>query len=199
MTVDWPVAGSNVFMAIAVFALLAAPLVGNHGGWRRLPGPVALGALLLLVVSFSLLAFSWRGIAGGMTAALFGHIALIVSVLAMAQAGQLIRVFVTDRLTGALLALVASALLVVGVFAAGPLAGRLSTSATAAVLLANPLVAITSAAGIDLLHLEVIYRTSPLAHRGVALPAWTTASAVYAVTGLAAFGVSRIRPRSHQS
>ena len=196
---DWPVAGSNAFMAIAVLALLSAPLVGNHGGWRRLPRTVAFSAVLLFVFSFSLLAFSWRGIPGGIKAALFGHVALMIPVLALAQAGQLIRIFVKDRLAGALVALTASTLLVVGVFAVGPLAGRLSTSASAVALAANPLVAITSAAGIDLLHLDAIYRTSPLAHRGASLPAWTTASAVYAVVGLAAYGVSRIRPRSHQS
>jgi hypothetical protein len=196
---DWPVAGSNAFMAIALIALLAAPVVGNHGGWRQLPRSVAFAALMLLVFSFSLLAFSWRGIPGGITAAVFGHIALIISVAALAQAGKLIRLFVADPLTGALVALVASTLVVLGIFAVGPLAGRLSASATAVALFANPLVAITSAAGIDLLHLEAIYRTSPLAHRGVALPAWTTSSAVYAVVGLAAYGTARIRTRSQQS
>lgn len=195
---DWPVAGSNAFMAIAVIALLAAPLVGNHGGWRQLPRSVALSAALLLVFSFSLLSFSWRGIPGGVTAALLGHVALIISVATLAQAGKLIRLFVADRLSGGLIALAASTLVVLGIFVVGPLAGRLSASATAVALFANPLVAITSAAGIDLLHLDAIYRTSPLAHRGVALPAWTSASAVYAVVGLAAYGTSRIRPRSHQ-
>lgn len=194
---DWPVAGSNAFMAVAVLALLSAPLVGNHGGWRRLPRSVAFFAALIFVCSFALLAFSWRDIPGGITAALFGHLTLTVSVLALAQAGQLIPLVVRDRLAGALVALTASTLLVVGIFAVGPLAARLSTSATSLALLANPLVAVTSAAGIDLLHLDAIYRTSPLAHRGAALPAWTTASAVYAVVGLAAYGASRIRPRSH--
>jgi hypothetical protein len=195
---DWPVAGSNAFMAIAVIALLAAPLVGNHGGWRRLPRPVAFAFVLLAIFSLSLLAFSWRGIPGGITAALFGHVALVVAVAALAQAGKLIRFVVADKLSGALVALAASTLVVLGIFAVGPLAGRLSPSATAVALFANPLVAITSAAGIDLLHLDAIYRTSPLAHRGVALPAWTTASAVYAVVGLAAYGTSRIRSRSQQ-
>jgi hypothetical protein len=62
--------------------------------------------------------------------------------------------------------------------------------------LLNPLVAASSAAGIDLLHLDTFYRTSPLAHRGVAIPAWTTSCVVYAVVGLAAYGASRIRPWS---
>jgi hypothetical protein len=195
--VDWPVAGSNAFMAIALVALVAAPLVGNHGGWGRIPLSMDVSAALLFVVSFALLAFSWRGIPGGIRAALFGHVALFVAVMALAEVGRLIRAAVADRLTGALVALMTGAVLATGIFAAGPLAGALSARASALVLTANPLVVITSAAGIDLLHLDAIYRTSPLAHRGVALPAWPTACAVYAVVGLAAHGVSRL-PWSRQ-
>lgn len=179
-------------MAIAVFALVAAPLVGNHGGWRKLPRAIAIGAALLFVISVSILMFSWRGIPGGIAAAAFGHAALAIAVLSLAELGRVIRASVADRLAGAMLALSTGALLVVGIFAVGPLAGALSTRASVFALAANPLVAVTSAAGIDLLHLDAIYRTSPLAHRGVALPAWTTACVVYAVVGLAAHGVSRI-------
>ena len=178
-------------MGIALVALIAAPLVGNHGGWPRLPRPITAAAGLLIVASFSILAFSWRGIPGGVTAALLGHAALIVSVVSLAELGRLARAVAADQLTGALVALSIGTMLVIGIFAAGPLAGALSARASAFALTANPLVAVTSAAGIDLLHLDTIYRTSPLAHRGVALPAWTTACVAYAVVGLAAHGVSR--------
>ena len=184
-------------MAIAAIALVAAPLVGHHGGWRVLPRFVVIVLGVVLLASVGVLLFSWRAIAGGITAALFGHVALIISVAAVAELGRLAGAFVADRLAGALTALGIGVLLVAGAFAAGPLTGDLSATASMWLLVANPLVAITSAAGIDLLHLDTIYRTSPLAHRGVVLPAWTTACAVYAVTGLAAHGASRLRPRSH--
>jgi hypothetical protein len=194
--VDWPVVASNVFMWFATAALVGAPIVGNHGGWRRVPAPLRHAAFVLPVISLSLLMFSWRAIPGGFRAALFGHAALTAAVITLVELGRIVHRAVDDRLNGALIALVAGAVLVIGVFAAGPLAGALSPTASTLLLGANPLVAVTSAAGIDLLHLDAIYRTSPLAHRGVALPAWTTACAVYAVVGLAAHGMSRLRPWS---
>jgi hypothetical protein len=194
--IDWPVAGSNFFMGVAALALVAAPLVGHHGGWRRLPRPLAVVFLVTFLASLGVLIFSWRTIIGGTAAALFGHTALIVSVAAMAEFGRLAGRFIADRLAGALVALGVGVMLIAGAFAAGPLTGDLSATASLWLLVANPLVAITSAAGIDLLHLDAIYRTSPLAHRGMALPAWTTACAVYAFSGLAAHGVSRLRPWS---
>lgn len=185
-------------MAIAALALLAAPLVGHHGGWHRLPRVVHVAIVALFLLSFGVLAFSWRAISGGLTAAVLGHLALVVSVASLAELGRLVRAFIADRLAGALASLGVSVLLVIGAFAAGPLAGDLSTTAGVWLMVANPLVAITSAAGIDLLHLDTIYRTSPLAHRGVVLPAWTTACLVYAVAGLAAHGASRLSPWSHK-
>lgn len=194
---DWAIVGSNVFMSIAAAALIAAPLVGHHGGWHRLPRTAIIVIAAVLVFSFGLLLYSWRDITGGVAAASFGHLALIVSVAAMAEIGRMVSAPFNDRLAGALAALGAGVILAIGVFAAGPLADGLSTRASVWLLTANPLVAITSAAGIDFLHLDTIYRTSPLAHRGVVLPAWTTACAVYAAAGIAAHGVSRLRPRSH--
>ena len=193
---DWAVLSSDVFIAVAVAALVAAPFVGVCGGWRALRAP-AIGAIaLVLLGSLVLLAASWRGIPGGIRAAFFGHAALIVSAAALAEIGRVARVLFRDPLAAAMAGLVAGVVLVVGIFALAPLTENASPSLSAALLFANPLVAVTSAAGIDLLHLDTFYRTSPLAHRGVAVPAWTTACVVYAVVGLAAFGASRIRPWS---
>jgi len=195
--VDWPVAGSNFFMTVAVCALVSAPLVGQQGGWRHLSRRSLTFAAAMVVLSFVVLTYSWREIAGGFAATAFGHLALVISVASLAELGRLVRIVTVDRLAGALAALGLGVLLVVGVFAVGPLADGLSTTASVWLLAANPLVSIASAAGIDLLHLDTIYRTSPLAHRGVVLPAWSTACAVYAVAGIAAHGASRLRPWSH--
>ena len=194
---DWPVAGSNAFMGAALVSLMAAPIVGAAGGWRVLPLFARVTLAIGFAASLALLGFSWRAIPSGLTAALFGHLALIVSVAALVELGRAVRVLIADPLSAAMAGVSIGVLVVIGVFAVGPLTADLSSTQAAALLLLNPLVAVTSAAGIDLLHLDTIYRTSPLAHRGVALPAWTTACVVYATTGLAAHGVSRLRPRSH--
>lgn len=192
---DWQVAAGDFFVAAAVVSLVAAPLVGSALRIRR----AAFIAGTLAILSFAFLAFCWRGIAGGPLAALAGHAALIISVTALAGIGRAARAFFSDRVAAAMASLVVSVLVVAGIFAMAPLTANLSPAATKWLLFANPLVSVTSAAGIDLLHIDTIYRTSPLAHRGVVLPAWTTACAVYAAAGLAMFGAARIRPRSHQS
>jgi hypothetical protein len=191
--VDWPVFASNVLIAVAMAMLTAAPIVGAAGGWQVLPRSIAAAFAISLFSSFALLAFSWRTIPGGIRAAAYGHGALIVAFAALVEVGFITRKILADRLHAAMAALGVGVLLVAGIFAMAPLTEEISPALAQALLLANPLVAVTSAAGIDLLHLDTIYRTSPLAHRGVAVPAWTTACAVYAVVGLAAFGASRIR------
>jgi hypothetical protein len=196
---DWPVFASNVFLAIAITLLIASPVIGLCGGWRRAPAGILFAFGATTLASFALLAFSWRRITGGISAAALGHLALIVSICALAEVGRLTRLVFSDRLAAAMASLLASTIIVAGIFAMAPLTENISSAASRWLLFANPLVAVTSAAGIDLLHLDTIYRTSPLAHRGVVLPAWTTACAVYAVVGLAAYGASRIRPWSHQS
>ena len=196
---DWPVAASNAFLLVAVATFVASPMVGIAGGWRRLPFGLVVATAAVMLGSFAVLALSWRKIPGGISAAVFGHLALIVSAVALAGLGRFVRTLFDDRLTAAFAALTMSVIVVAGIFAMAPLTENLSPASSHWLLLANPLVTVTSAAGIDLLHLDTIYRTSPLAHRGVVLPAWTTACVVFAFVGLAAFGASRLRPWSHQS
>lgn len=195
---DWPVAASNVFICVAVGGLLCAPLAGIAGGWRALPFVISATISATLLASFVLLAFSWRGIPGGIRFAALGHFALLVSIAALAEVGRVARALFADRLAAALAGLCVTVILVAGIFALAPVTQHVSVALSYWLLLANPLIAVTSAAGIDLLHLDTIYRTSPLAHRGVVLPAWTTACAVYAFAGVAAFGASRIPLRSPQ-
>lgn len=175
--------------------LVIAIAVGAFASIRR----VAAVGVLLLAGSLAFLALTWRHIPGGPLAAAAGHLALAVSFGALAACGRLSRRLFQDRLAAAMTALSAGAIIVAGIFAMAPLTENLSPATSRWLLFADPLVTVTSAAGIDLLHLDTIYRTSPLAHRGVELPAWTTACAVYALVGLAAYGASRLRPWSPQS
>jgi len=194
--VDWPIVASNEFIWLSAVALITAPLAGVLGGWRAL-SKVAIAAIgVIALVSLVVLTASWRAIPGGTRAALSGYGVLIIAVAALVEVGRVVRTFFADRLTAAMAGFGAGVLLVAGIFALAPLTREVSSTHGRWLLLSNPLVAVTSAAGIDLMHIDTIYRTSPLAHRGVAVPAWTTACLVYAVVGLAAIGASRIRPWS---
>ena len=193
---DWPVAAGDIFLATALTIVLLSPIAGAAGGWQRVSrvprGAVALG----LVVTFGLLFISWRQLPGGRLAALSGHAALLVAAFALTELGRTTRALVRDPLAAGLIGWLIAMAVTLGPFALGPLMGDLPLGAYNWMLLANPLVTVATASGIDFLHLDLIYRSSPLAHRGVVLPAWTTASVVYAFLGGALFGVSRLRRRS---
>lgn len=193
---DWPVVAGDLFLVAALVGLLLAPLVGAAGGWRNLARPVSLVATLTLVGTFALLALAWRQIPGGMLAAASGHAALLVAAFSLAELGGVIRRATGEPLLAGLVGLLMSAVLTVGPFALGPLIGDLPLGAYNGLLFVNPLITVATATGIDFLHLDLIYRSSPLAHRGVALPAWTSACIGYAVLGLASYGVSHLRLRS---
>lgn len=192
---DWPVAAGDFFLVAAAIGLVMAPVVGVAGGWSH-ARPVGLSALAAFVMTFGLLAVSWRRIPGGVEAAAAGHAALLVSLLALHQTGRAFRAAVTDPMLAGLAGIVLGISVTVAPFALGPLMTDLPLGAYNSLLLANPLVTVATASGIDFLHLDLIYRLSPLAHRGVALPAWTTACIGYAVFGGALFGASRLRYRS---
>lgn len=191
--IDWPLAAGNVFMAAALTGLTFAPVYGAARSSRVNHRPLVIGGGLGFVASIVLLAFSWRWIPGGITSAASGHAALAVALVALAQIGLVARIVLGDELLAGMAGLLLSLALTIGPFALGPLAGDLSSHASRWILFVNPLVTVSSAAGIDFLHLDLIYRISPLAHRGVALPAWTAACGAYATFGLACYGVSRLR------
>jgi hypothetical protein len=191
--IDWPVAAADGFLLLAMLSLIVAPLAGVAASSSR---PFRRGTIVLLVASATVLAWAWRRIPGGPTAALAGHVVVLVVTLAFAMWGRLLRRLFPDDLSAGLAALLAGLLVTMGPFLAGAAVARVPFWDTGWLLATNPLMAVASAAGIDLLHLDVIYRTSPLAHRGVALPAWSAVCGAYAITGLAAYGVSRLRPWS---
>lgn len=194
--IDWPVMGGNIFVGAAAVSFAVAPIYGGVLHERRLRA-MEVAALLISLAAFGgALAASWRHVSSGPSAAATGTMALAISAFALVQIGRAIRSMMSDRLGAALIGLLVGIGLTIGPFAAGPLAAPLSLGESTWLLVANPLVTTSSAAGIDFLHLDLIYRISPLAHRGVALPAWTTVSAAYAVVGLTAYGASRLRPWS---
>lgn len=192
---DWPVLASDGFLALAIIVLIGSALVGAAHG--RLPRWGSAAVAVAFFVSFLFLAVAWRAIAGGVAAAASAHAALAVSLFVLHRIGRLCRVAALAPLEAALLGLVIGTTLVTGIFVVGPLLENLAPATIRWLLGANPVVTIAAAASIDLLHLDVIYRTSPLAHRGVAPPSWAMACIAYLLVGLAAHGASRLRPWSH--
>jgi len=75
--------------------------------------------------------------------------------------------------------ILAAVVAALGVFAAGPLATDLPTGVVNAALLASPIVSAASAADIDLLRTDVLYRISPLAHGRFDYPSWYSPLVLY--------------------
>ena len=194
--IDWPVAAGNLFVGTSLVALLVAPVSGAATPATGLSRRTLVATIVGLIALACVLGFGWRSVPGGPLAALTGPLALTVGVWALRQIGRLIGSAMTDDLGAALAGLAVAVSLTIGPFALGPGLDGLSAGQSARLLMANPLVTATNAAGIDLLHLDLVYQLSPLAHRGVALPSWMALSLSYALVGLAALGSSRFLPRS---
>lgn len=188
----WRVFAADGFLVTSLALLLIAPIVGVS----RFPFRIA-GAILSLftLVSIVVLGVAWRE-TGAVSAAIKGPLALAVGIVLFWLLGRVAQRFVRDRLAAGLVAAAVGVLLTLGVFVAAPLTANWPVGVGQSALLLNPLVTTATAAEIDVLHVEAIYRTSPLAHRGAAPPSWAAGCFVYVILGLAAVGGSRIRPRS---
>ncbi len=100
-----------------------------------------------------------------------------------AAAGRLMR----HPLDAAMCALVLSLAAGMGVLVAGPLVDGAPESVINGALLASPVVATASAADIDLLRGEPLYRFSPIAHSQFAYPDWPIACVIYAAVAALCF------------
>jgi hypothetical protein len=185
---------------IAVYALLwevtavvvIAPLAGvalaarDFRGLRRavialaLLGGVSLAAALIAGVP-------WQ-------TAIATHLTLGTAGLALAVFGAWCGATFRDPLDAAACSVAVVLVATCGLFALGTLSADLPTSVVNAALLANPIVAVASAANIDLLRFEFLYQISPIAHGRFDYPAWYLAAACFSLVSLmAAGGVVRAR------
>ena len=85
----------------------------------------------------------------------------------------------SDPLDAAALSVGSALVAAFGIFAAGPLAANLPTAVVNAALMASPIVSAASAADVDLLRTDLLYRISPLAHGRFDYPSWFAPLAVY--------------------
>lgn len=165
---------------VAAILVVAAPLCGVALAARRFRGVVPAAAFLIAALSASALwtiaALGWSD-AGGRT--LLSHATVGVMGLALAALGGWFGSVCRDVLDAAALSVGVALLAAFGIFAAGPLAADLPTPVVNAALIASPIVSAASAADVDLLRTDLLYRISPLAHGRFDYPAWFAPLALY--------------------
>jgi hypothetical protein len=122
------------------------------------------------------------------------HLTLGAAAIALAMFGAWCGSTFGDPLDAAACSLAVTLMATCGFFFLGSLIEDLPTPMLNAALLANPIVAVASAANIDLLRFEFLYQISPIAHRRFDYPAWYLAAAWFSLVSLiAAAGVARAR------
>jgi hypothetical protein len=107
------------------------------------------------------------------------HTTVASAAMALVALGALCAVTFRDQLDAAAAALTAVVVLSAGVLVAGAPVADAPRAVIEAALTASPVVAIASAAGIDLARTEVLYQVSPLARLRFEYPTWYVASAWY--------------------
>jgi len=115
------------------------------------------------------------------------YVTLAVAALAMSTVGAAAGEWLEHPLDAAACALMVCLVAGMGPLAAGPLLDGASTAVVNAALSASPVVAVASAADIDLFRGEPLYRFSPIAHSQFDYPAWPTACLWYVAVAVACF------------
>jgi hypothetical protein len=122
------------------------------------------------------------------------HLTLGTAAIALAVFGAWCGSIFRDPLDAAACSVAVVLISTCGLFALGSLSADLPTPVVNAALLANPIVAVASAANIDLLRFEFLYQISPIAHGRFDYPVWYMAAACFSLVSLtAAAGVVRAR------
>lgn len=194
--VRWSLAGDAILYTVGG-AVIAAPLAGvvasANGAAGRLAarwgatGTLTVAALLFAVTS-GLLTLGWSaGREDAVTFVLRSHATLLAVTLTLAAGGAVAAAWLRDPLDAAAVSLLAALLGTVGLLVAGAAAADVPESMIALGLAASPLVAVASAAHIDIVRMDLLYQISPLAHMRMDYPSWYGACAGYLTVALACF------------
>ena len=158
----------------AAVLVVAAPLSGVALATRRFRGAllavVLFGLALLISAGWTMALWNWSSAAA--RSILVSHATLAVIGLALAALGGWFGSTLRDPLDAAAFSSSMALVAAVGLFATGPLAADLPTWIVNAALSASPIVSVASAADVDLLRTDLLYRLSPLAHRQFEYPTW---------------------------
>lgn len=174
---------ADAFLLEAAAVTVLAPIAGAALADRRRMLAASVGGFVGISLLAALAASRAAGVPPGF--ALRGHIGLAIVTAALATLGALAASRLSNRLDAAALALTVSVVASLALLAGGPATAELCETAINAGLLASPPVAITSAAGIDLLRTDVLYQLAPVAHRRFAYPTWQMTAAAYGALAVA--------------
>ena len=187
---------ADAWLYCAGFITIAAPLAGVAAAWSRKPlrglaasegaaaealataRPLLVAVLLFTAVS-ALLTLALADAPGAATFTATSHATLAAVALALAVFGAFCGASFADPLDAAACSLGLVLLTAAGVLVAGASLERVPPAFIDLALTASPLVAMTSAARIDILRMDTLYQISPLAHLQVEYPAWYTAAGWY--------------------
>ena len=199
-------AAADALLYIAGTAVIAAPLAGVAVGARKrgpflsAEEPSALAAVwplfiavALFVASSAALTVVGFGIAGedGWRFVATSHATLAAVSLALCTFGALCGGTFRDPLDAVACSLLIVFFATAGLLVAGASVADAPRQLIDFALTASPLVAIASAAHIDIVRMGVPYQISPLAHLQIDYPTWYTASGYYlAVAGVCFVGLT---------
>ena len=165
----------------AAVLVMAAPLCGVFLATRRfrgaLPAAALFGVALMASAGWTVGTSGWSPAI--VRTAFVSHATLAVVGLALAAFGGWLGAVFVDPLDAAAVGVGAALVAALGLVAAGPLGADLPTRVVNAALVASPIVSAASAADVDLLRTDLLYRVSPLAHGRFDYPPWYSAVAVY--------------------
>lgn len=204
-TTAWPltpavlrIAAADALVIEALMLVVAAPVAGvaiarrrDGAAWRHIAGAAGVFTTVSALAAFAAAAMSGLP----MVFAFRSHMALAAVALALTALGAWLSTLCRDLLDACALAVAISVALSAAVLVAGPATARLPQALVDASLLASPPIAVSAAAGIDLLRSEVLYQLSPISHRRFTYPAWSTSAVVYAAAAVVLLAIGR-RPSS---
>ena len=184
-------------LAVAVHARQLAPFGGAWAATRDTCGVLALGAI------------AWTAAAIGSTAAITAmagdplspplvaaHIVQGAAALALALVGALAGAWFREPLDAAAFSLTLALVASLGILGAGTLVELLPERLVEWAVAGSPLLAVSSAAHIDVMRTDLVYQISPLAHTQTPSFSWPAAAGAYVViaAGCAA-GLARVYSR----
>jgi len=185
--VRWSLAADGVLFTTAC-AIVCAPVVGaavaarhraNTGTARSLAIPLVAAVLLFAGVS-AVLTLGWRlGQPDALGFVMRSHVTLTAVSAALVALGALCAALFRNPLDAAGASLLVSLGASGGLLVGGASVADLPRLVIAAGLTASPLVAMASAAQIDIVRSDLLYQISPLAHMQIDYPTWSLATACY--------------------
>ena len=185
---------ADAMLYIAGAVIVSAPLAGialtgarpsdPHHRALRAPVPIIwplLVAVVLVVASSAIVnAFAWGTLDNeGWTTLAIAHLTLGAVALALAAFGALCGTAFRDPLDAAACSLLIVLVATGGLLVAGASVADVPRPFLEVALAASPLIAIASAAHVDVIRMGVPYQISPLAHIQIDYPSWLAVCLAY--------------------